>query len=188
VAVGKVLELLQLESSLVVVSRRITVMFLLATALVALPLAVKGFAADQTAESVQLASVQSPLRLEVSLSQRRVMLFRDQRMLKSYLIAVGRAGWETPNGTFKVNQVVRDPVWMNPLTGKIIPAGDPKNPLGRHWIGFLSETNIWYGFHGNNDPDSIGKAVSHGCIRMNNQDVEELMGRVNLGTEVRIMK
>jgi lipoprotein-anchoring transpeptidase ErfK/SrfK len=138
----------------------------------------------------QLSNLQtiSPLsiRLEVSLSSRQVTVYQDTQKLKQYPIAIGRTGWETPKGVFKVNQVVRDPVWMNPLTGKIIPAGHPKNPLGRHWIGFLSETNLWYGFHGNNDPKSIGQAVSHGCIRMHNADVEDLMRQVVVGTEVKI--
>ncbi len=126
------------------------------------------------------------VRLEVSLMNRQVTVYQGQQKLKQYPIAIGRAGWETPKGVFRVNQVLRDPVWMNPLTGNIIPAGDPKNPLGRHWIGFLSETNIWYGFHGNNDPKSIGQAISHGCIRMHNADAEDLMRQITVGTEVKV--
>jgi lipoprotein-anchoring transpeptidase ErfK/SrfK len=130
----------------------------------------------------------SIVRLEVSLSSKQVTIYQGEQKLKQYPIAIGRAGWETPRGTFRVNQVLRDPVWMNPLTGNIIPAGDPKNPLGRHWIGFLSESNIWYGFHGNNDPKSIGQAISHGCIRMHNADAEDLMRQITIGTEVRVFK
>jgi lipoprotein-anchoring transpeptidase ErfK/SrfK len=128
------------------------------------------------------------VRLEVNLTTRQVTVYQGAQKLKQYPIAIGRVGWETPQGGFKVNQVVRDPVWMNPLTGNIIPSRHPQNPLGRHWIGFLSETNIWYGFHGNNDPKSIGQAVSHGCIRMHNADVEDLMRQVEIGTEVRIFQ
>jgi lipoprotein-anchoring transpeptidase ErfK/SrfK len=77
------------------------------------------------------------IRLEVNLTTKQVTVYQGTKNLKQYPIAIGRAGWETPQGVFKVNQVVRDPVWMNPLTGTIVPSGDPKNPLGRHWIGFL---------------------------------------------------
>ncbi len=127
----------------------------------------------------------SPLRLEIHLNQRQVTLYRGNTKVKSYWIAVGRKGWETPTGTFKVMQLIRDPAWAHPLkAGVVIPGGDPENPLGRFWIGFWTNGQNWIGFHGTPTPKSVGTAASHGCIRMYNQDITELFSQVTLGTPV----
>ncbi|MER3475556.1 MAG: L,D-transpeptidase [Leptolyngbya sp. ERB_1_2] len=124
-----------------------------------------------------------PVRLEIRLKQRRVNVYQDGKQVKSYAIAVGRPGWETPIGTYTVKQKIRNPAWVHPLNGEKIPGGDPENPLGRFWIGFWTDGKNWIGFHGTPNPESVGTA-SHGCIRMYNHDVEELFNKVSLGTEV----
>ncbi len=130
-----------------------------------------------------------PLRLEISLSRRRVSVFKGKSLVKSYPIAVGRPGWETPIGTYQVRQMLRNPTWIHPLQkGVAIPGGDPENPLGRFWIGFWTDGKNWIGFHGTPNPKSVGTAASHGCIRMYNKDVEELFQKVSLGTEVKVVK
>jgi lipoprotein-anchoring transpeptidase ErfK/SrfK len=130
-----------------------------------------------------------PLRLEISLSRRRVGVFKGKSLIKSYPIAVGRPGWETPLGTYQVRQMLRNPTWIHPLKkGISIPGGDPENPLGRFWIGFWTDGKNWIGFHGTPNPKSVGTAASHGCIRMYNKDVEELFQKVSLGTEVKVVK
>ncbi len=124
-------------------------------------------------------------RLEIRLSQRQVTLLQGETVIKTYPIAVGRAGWETPTGRYTVQQMLKDPAWVNPLKpGIVIPGGDPENPLGRYWIGFWSDGKNWIGFHGTPNPRSVGTAASHGCIRMYNQDIEELFTLVSLGTQV----
>ncbi len=129
------------------------------------------------------------LRLEISLSRRQVALYRGETVVKTYPIAVGRPGWETPTGTFKVETKIKDPAWIHPLEkGVTIPGGDPENPLGRFWIGFWTDGKNWIGFHGTPNPKSVGTAASHGCIRMFNKDVEELFSQVNVGTEVRVVR
>lgn len=129
-----------------------------------------------------------PLRLEIKLGHRRVMLYRGDASVGSYPIAVGRRGWETPKGTFKVMQMFRDPVWVSPLQSNVvIPGGDPDNPLGRHWIGFWTDGKNWIGFHGTPNHQSVGTAASHGCIRMYHKDVEDLFKKVSLGTEVKVV-
>jgi len=129
------------------------------------------------------------LRLEISLSRRRVSVFRGTALVRSYPIAVGRPGWETPVGTYQVRQMLRNPTWIHPLKkGISIPGGDPENPLGRFWIGFWTDGKNWIGFHGTPNPKSVGTAASHGCIRMYNKDVEELFQKVSLGTEVKVVK
>jgi lipoprotein-anchoring transpeptidase ErfK/SrfK len=109
-------------------------------------------------------------------------------VVKSYPIAVGRPGWETPKGKFQVRQMFKNPVWVSPLEkGVTIPGGDPENPLGRFWIGFWTDGKNWIGFHGTPNPKSVGRAASHGCIRMYNKDIEDLFQRVSLGIEVRVV-
>lgn len=132
---------------------------------------------------------QLPLRLEIKLSRRRLTVYRGGTAIKSYAIAVGRPGWETPVGTYKVRQMFRNPTWLHPLKkGISIPGGDPENPLGRYWIGFWTDGKNWIGFHGTPNPKSVGTAASHGCIRMYNKDIEELFQKVSLGVEVKVVK
>ncbi len=125
--------------------------------------------------------------LVISLSSRRVTLYEGNTRLKSYPIAVGRAGWETPTGEFKVMDMQQNPTWINPFTGKAIASGDPKNPLGSYWIGFWTDGNNWIGFHGTPEASSVGQAASHGCVRMYNRDIEALFQEVSLGTVVRVV-
>ncbi|MBW4526861.1 MAG: L,D-transpeptidase [Phormidium tanganyikae FI6-MK23] len=128
--------------------------------------------------------ITQPLRLEIRLKQRRVNVYQGDRKVKSYAIAVGKPGWETPIGNYTIKQKIRNPEWIHPLNGEKVPGGDPENPLGRYWIGFWTDGKNWIGFHGTPNPESVGTAASHGCIRMYNRDVEELFGKVSLGTEV----
>lgn len=137
-------------------------------------------------ESSSEATMQ-PLRLEIQKSKRRVTLYQGNTKLKSYPIAVGKPGWETPKGTFKVRQMLRNPKWISPKTGEAIPGGDPDNPLGKFWIGFWTDGKNWIGFHGTPNPETVGTAASHGCIRMYNKDVEELFAKVSLGIEVKVI-
>jgi len=131
------------------------------------------------------SNITKPLQLIISLSQRKVTLYRGKHKVKSFSIAVGRKGWETPTGEFKVAQMFRDPAWAHPLKkGIVIPGGDPKNPLGRYWIGFWTDGKNWIGFHGTPNPKSIGTAASHGCIRMYNKDIAELFPQVTMGMPV----
>lgn len=140
-------------------------------------------------QSIELQPpVNQETRLEVSLSRRQVTVYRGAVEVKKYPLGIGKAGWETPTGTFSVVQMVRDPIWMNPLTGQIVPAGDPANPLGTYWIGFSTEGRIWYGFHSTNQPQTVGQAISHGCLRMYSQDAEELFSQVKVGTLVTIVQ
>lgn len=145
------------------------------------------------AEGKPTVSTSNPLniislnRLEISLSRRQVTLYKENTPIKTYPVAVGRAGWETPKGTFQVMQMLQNPKWISPLTGEAIAGGDPENPLGRRWIGFWTDGKNWVGLHGTPTPGSIGQAVSHGCVRMHNEDIEELFANVNPGTIVTVV-
>ncbi len=127
-------------------------------------------------------------RLEIKLTTRKVTLYQGKKPIKSYPVAVGRRGWETPTGKFKVMNMVRNPTWISPFTGVVIPGGTSQNPLGQYWIGFWTNGKDWIGFHGTPSTASVGKAVSHGCIRMYNKDVQELFKQVKVGTSVTVVK
>ncbi|MCZ2202170.1 L,D-transpeptidase [Cylindrospermopsis raciborskii] len=121
----------------------------------------------------------------VDLSDRRVYVYRYDQVMASYPIAVGKKGWETPTGTFKVIHKEHHPIWKHPITGKIFEAGTD-SPLGDRWIGFWSDGKNEIGFHGTPNKDLIGGAVSHGCLRMRNPDVRMLYEQVDLGTPVSV--
>jgi lipoprotein-anchoring transpeptidase ErfK/SrfK len=120
-------------------------------------------------------------RIVVSLADRKIALLEDGRVVKVYPIAVGKQSTPSPNGSFHIVSRVVRPTWYQP--GKVVPAG-PANPLGTRWMGLGYKG---YGIHGTNRPKSIGKAASHGCIRMRNQDVEDLFARVEVGDPVELV-
>ncbi|NEP11439.1 MAG: L,D-transpeptidase [Symploca sp. SIO2C1] len=119
----------------------------------------------------------------VDLSDTQVYLYWENRLLSSYPVAVGKSGWETPTGSFKVLHKQHNPVWQQPITGDLIPTG-PDNPLGSRWISFWSDGNHQIGFHGTNNEQLVGQKVSHGCLRMRNADIEELYEQIRVGTPI----
>ena len=129
-------------------------------------------------------AAETPACLDLHLSQRQVTLFNNGVKVKSYPVAVGKAGWETPTGQFKVEHKYRNPAWKNPFDGSIIPGGDPYNPLGQRWMGFWTDGKNWAGFHGTPNRESIGRAASHGCVRMYGEDIAELFDQVAVGSTV----
>jgi len=113
-------------------------------------------------------------------------LFKSLKLVKTYRIAVGRAGLETPAGEYTINDKQVNPSWHVPLSswagslaGQIIPPG-PADPIKSRWLGFFDGAGI----HGTVDTWSIGTAASHGCIRMTIPDVEDLYPRVPLHTPI----
>ena len=126
-------------------------------------------------------------RIVVDLSEARIYTYWGKQLIGKYPVAVGQPGWETPTGTFKVLHKQLNPVWKQPITGDIFPAG-PNNPLGDRWIGFWADERHQIGFHGTNKEDLVGKAVSHGCLRMRNADIRALYKQVSVGTPVIVRK
>lgn len=126
-------------------------------------------------------------KVVIRLRQRRVYVYRADRVQVSYPIAIGRTGWETPTGTFRVLQMLQNPAWEHPWTGQVIPPG-PNNPLGTRWIGFWTDGKNFIGFHGTPNEGLIGQAVSHGCIRMRNRDAIALYEQVKIGTPVIVQR
>ncbi|NJN59542.1 MAG: L,D-transpeptidase [Leptolyngbyaceae cyanobacterium SL_5_9] len=123
------------------------------------------------------------VRLVLKLGERRVYVYQNDELKTTYPVAIGRAGWETPTGNFEVLHMLQDPGWTNPLTGEVVPPG-PNNPLGERWIAFWTDGSNYIGFHGTPNRETVGRAASHGCIRMYNEDVRELYEIVTPGTLV----
>lgn len=119
-------------------------------------------------------------RIVVSISERRLAVVEKKGVVKSYPIAVGADASPSPTGQFKIVSKVTHPTYYSP--GTIITPG-PANPLGSRWLGLDKEH---YGIHGTNEPESIGQAASHGCIRMAKTDVEELFSLAGIGDTVEV--
>jgi hypothetical protein len=127
--------------------------------------------------------------LAVSRSQRELRFFIDRKLAKTYQVAIGAVGFATPAGLYEIRNKAVNPAWYVPnkpwagdLAGKVIPSGDPENPIKARWMGFWDGAGI----HGTADSGSIGSAASHGCIRMNVPDVIQLYDRVPLHTPLYI--
>jgi lipoprotein-anchoring transpeptidase ErfK/SrfK len=116
----------------------------------------------------------------------QLTLYSHLKVEKTYRIAVGQAGLETPAGRYNIQNKQVNPYWHVPtsawagsLAGRVIPPG-PSNPLKARWMGIAGGAGI----HGTSDIGSLGSAASHGCIRMAVPDVEDLFDRVNVGDPV----
>jgi lipoprotein-anchoring transpeptidase ErfK/SrfK len=117
----------------------------------------------------------------------RLTLYKDLKVKKSYGIAVGRVGLETPAGLYTIQNKAIDPAWHVPnsawagsLAGKVIPGGAADNPIKARWLGVYDGVGV----HGTSEDASIGSNASHGCIRMHIPDVEELYPQVPVGSPI----
>lgn len=115
-------------------------------------------------------------------------LYKGKRLIKKYSVATGKKIDGTPEGKFKIIRKTKNPYWGGGKDKDPIEGGTPQNPLGTMWLGLDYGGGRWYGIHGTNNPRSIGKHVSNGCIRMHNRDVEELAKIVTNNTIVFIGK
>jgi lipoprotein-anchoring transpeptidase ErfK/SrfK len=137
-------------------------------------------ATGQETASVPVALVSKQL-IVVSLEDRKLALVEDGQIKKVYTVAVGKPSTPSPTGTFTIARRVKDPTYSH--NGKTVLPG-PGNPVGTRWMGL----NIkGYGIHGTNEPKSIGKAASHGCIRMAKKDLEEMYAMVSVGDTVELV-
>jgi len=117
----------------------------------------------------------------VSLEDRKLALIEDGQVKEVFPVAVGKPSTPSPLGTFTIQRRVANPVYQH--DGKTVQPG-PHNPVGSRWIGLSIRG---YGIHGTNAPSSIGKAASHGCIRMGKADVEKLFSEIAVGDTVELI-
>jgi lipoprotein-anchoring transpeptidase ErfK/SrfK len=130
----------------------------------------------------------SPGTIVVMTNERQLYYVLGQGRALRYPVGVGRAGMAWQGRAYVERKLIR-PSWgppadiarTNPNIPYYIPGGSPNNPMGAAVLG-LNRGN--YAIHGTNNPGSIGHFVSHGCIRMHNEDIMDLYRRVSVGTEV----
>jgi lipoprotein-anchoring transpeptidase ErfK/SrfK len=132
----------------------------------------------------------NPTILVVDRPNFKLHLYKNLKLVKTYSVAIGQAGYDTPPGEYHIEDKTVDPTWYVPnsswagdLAGQVIPGGSAANPLKARWLGFGGGRGI----HGTGDDSSIGSAASHGCIRMHVSDVEALYDRVPLGAPLYIV-
>jgi lipoprotein-anchoring transpeptidase ErfK/SrfK len=124
--------------------------------------------------------------LIINKANNKLAYIDDGEIKHIYPVATGKSAGLTPQGEFNITVKAKNPYYRR----KNIPGGDPRNPLGTRWIGFdaLGTDGRIYGVHGTNNPSSIGKYITEGCVRMKKQDVEYLYEHIPLGTKVLIVK
>ncbi|MBS0262940.1 MAG: L,D-transpeptidase family protein [Planctomycetes bacterium] len=129
----------------------------------------------------KLKVVPGPFAVLVNLERFELVVHLDGSYVKRYRVGVGKDG-STPVGTFVVKNKMVDPTYYGP--DGVIAHDDPENPLGERWIDIGDS----FGIHGTNEPDSIGKNESKGCVRMLNSEVEEVYDFLIVGSEVKIIR
>lgn len=136
------------------------------------------------------ANIQTPVdnavTLLLKLREKQVYVYRGDKLLNKYPVAIGRKGRETPTGEWQVMEKIKNPGWTSFRTGEYFAPGR-QNPLGSRWIGFWTDGKDTIGFHGTPNVKSIGKAVSNGCVRMYNRHVKALFPLVKVGTTVKVV-
>jgi L,D-transpeptidase ErfK/SrfK len=131
----------------------------------------------------------------LNVPQRMVFVLQDGVPLRAFPVAVGRSDWQTPLGSSAIASKETDPVWdvpvsiqqemarqHKPVLTKVEPG--PENPLGTHYMGLTVPA---VGIHGTNQPRSIFRFTTHGCVRVHPDDMRELFEMVGVGTPVEIV-
>jgi lipoprotein-anchoring transpeptidase ErfK/SrfK len=144
---------------------------------------VHSIAPEVTKEEV---AAEYPSYLTLDRSTFTLRLWKNLKLAKTYTVAVGQEGLETPEGLYQIEAMEENPVWNVPesdwagsLAGQTIPPG-PSNPIKARWMAIYEGAGI----HGTEETSSLGTAASHGCVRMAIPDVEELYDEVELGTPI----
>jgi len=143
-----------------------------------------------------------PVSLVLDRRRRLLTVLEKGLPLRHFPVAVGMPGWETPVGTFRVLEKTINPIWEHPEKGTHTASG-PANPLGSRWIGFYQDCQgrrgwdgeqmldvkgcVVAGFHGTPHRWTVGQAVSHGCVRLYDEDVRKLFDLVTVGTPVTVL-
>ena len=139
-------------------------------------------------EIVAAAGGYSAGTVVIRTGERRLYYYLGGAQAIRYPVGVGRAGMQWA-GTSHIDGKYRYPDWSPPASIRkdysslppVVPGGSPQNPMG---VAAMTLAGTEYAIHGTNSPGSIGGFVSHGCIRMYNEDITDLFGRVSNGTEV----
>jgi len=122
--------------------------------------------------------IRGPFHATVESSAHTMGVYLNNTFVRQYRVGLGLDNG-TPTGVWEVGTKLLNPTYYPPRGGRIIPPDDPKNPLGGFWVGLRGIEGealgqLRYGVHGTNEPDTIGKSVSLGCIRMYNEDIKQV--------------
>jgi lipoprotein-anchoring transpeptidase ErfK/SrfK len=130
-----------------------------------------------------------PTLLVVDRGSFQLSFYKDLELQKSYTVAIGAVGFDTPAGMYHIQNKAVNPAWSVPnsdwagsLAGTVVPGGVPENPLKARWLGIYDGAGI----HGTDQTYSLGTAASHGCVRMAIPDVIELYDQVPVGAPIYI--
>ncbi|WP_027407712.1 L,D-transpeptidase [Anoxybacteroides tepidamans] len=132
------------------------------------------------------ASAASKPLIIINKAVNQLAFVQNGKIESIYPVATGVTTTLTPEGLFTVKVKAKNPYYRK----KNIPGGAPNNPLGTRWIGFDANgtDGRTYGIHGTNNPQSIGKYITQGCVRMHNRNVEALYEKVPTGAKVLIVR
>ncbi|MGH7198823.1 MAG: L,D-transpeptidase family protein [Candidatus Omnitrophota bacterium] len=142
---------------------------------------INGLTSDKIRPGKKLKIPSYVFSVVVDKSQNTLILKGDEEVLKTYQVSTGENN-ATPTGVFKVTDRLVNPTWYK--EGAVAPYGDPRNILGTRWIGFDKEG---YGIHGTTEPEKLGQQVTSGCVRLRNEEVEELFIFTASGAEVTVV-
>jgi lipoprotein-anchoring transpeptidase ErfK/SrfK len=127
-----------------------------------------------------------PLEVLIDKSEFRLYLLLDGAVIHHVSAGIGREN-RTPEGEFTIGSRLVHPEWTDPKTGKVIPYGTPGHLIGSRWLGFVAAgKKTGFGIHGTVEPQSVGKALSDGCIRLGEQDLTRVFEWIPEGTTVRV--
>ncbi|MBT8045624.1 MAG: L,D-transpeptidase family protein [Pontiella sp.] len=147
-----------------------------------------GLETDVIRSGARLLVYNGNFSIRVSKSGNTLDLMAGKQLFKRYSVGTGKFG-KTPSIEFTVVDKIVEPPWTRPADNKQIEYGDPENVLGTRWMKIVSNDHpeiTGFGIHGTWERDSIGKQSSAGCIRMLNEDVEELFDLIPRKTPVTI--
>src|SRR5215469_9244280 len=151
--------------------------YLLTVMLAAIPSA----AQDSQIKHLAATNQVRPSRLVVvSIPDRKLAVMEGETAMATFSVAVGTARTPSPTGAFVIVSRVANPTYYR--RGLVIPTGQD-NPVGTRWLGLSLKG---YGIHGTNAPWSVGRAASHGCIRLRNREMERLFTLLQIGDRVEI--
>ena len=135
-----------------------------------------------------LRTLHENYELVLNVAAKKVVLYTNGEATKEYPVGVGTSLTPTPLGDFKIVRRIFNPAWVNPFRQSKVIAPGEKNPIGQYWLGFaMNKKTQEYGFHSTVDLSSIGKASTHGCIRLHPDDMKELFNLVMVGTTVHVV-
>ncbi len=135
-----------------------------------------------------LRTLNENFELVLNVASKKLVLYTNGEATKEYPVGVGTSSTPTPLGDYKIVRRIYNPAWVNPFRQSKVIAPGEKNPIGQYWLGFaLNKKTQEYGFHATSDLSSIGRASTHGCIRLHPDDMKELFSLVKVGTTVHVI-